>query len=260
MKNKRSRLALLGALTLALALMVGLVSGSVADAKKKKSKGTSAVTIAKTTPTTLPAATAAQPTGCGGLPPTTPCTVNAQTSLTTVPLTVGKKAKGKVVSWDSVSVTYTITGAARTGAGTINSVPAAASNVGICLTAPNGRTACLINPGGGDPNATTIGPTTNTPDSPIFTCPIAFTGTNGTTSTCGTSFFTQQDPEGTNGPPTYAGTIGDNALAFLGGVPAKGTWTFKLRNRGTQTPATVSSISATIGLAPAPGSSSTGKK
>lgn len=253
MKKRRSRLALVGAVTLALALMVGLVSGSVADAKGKKKKGTGSVTISKTTPTALAPATAALPAGCA-LPPTfPPCTTPGRTSLTTVPLTVGKKAKGKVVSLDSVSITYTITGSPRTGAGTANDVPAAASQVGICLTAPNGRTACAQNPG--DQNSTTIGPVTETPDSPIGVCPVTFTGTNGTTTTCGTGFLSsQQDPENTVGPPSYVGTIGNNNLAFLGGVPAKGTWTFKLRNFAPQTPAQVSSVSATIGLSKAPSS------
>jgi len=253
MKKRTPRLALVGALTLTAALMVGLVSGSVADAKKGKKKGGNSVTIAKTTPTPLAPATPAQPTGCGLPTKFTECTVPARTSLTSVPLTVGKKAKGKVVSLDSVSITFTITGPARSGAGTPNDVPAAASNVGICLTAPNGRTACPFIPG--DQNSTTVGPTTITPDSPFTVCPVTFTGTNGTTSTCGVGsglLGVQQDPEGTVGPPSYVGTIGDNTLAFLGGVPARGTWTFKLRNFGTQTSAQVSSVSATIGLTNAP--------
>jgi hypothetical protein len=252
MKKRRSRLALVGAMTLATALTVGLVSGSVADAKKGK-KSTGSVTIAKTTPTALPPATPNQPTGCETPPTFTPCTVAGKTSLTSVPLTVGKKAKGKVVSLDSVSITYTITGSPRTGAGTANDVPAAASQVGICLTAPNGRTACADTPG--DQNSTTVGPVTETPDSPFGVCPVTFTGTNGTTTTCGAGFIGgQQDPEDTVGPPSYVGTIGNNDLAFFGGVPAKGTWTFKLRNFSSQTPAQVSSVSATIGLSKAPSS------
>jgi hypothetical protein len=260
MKRRRSHLALMGVLALALGLIVGLASGSVADAKKGKKKGLKAgpVTISSTTPIALPPATAESPTGCGGfIPPTTPCAVPPKTSLTPLPLTVGKKAKNMVVSLDSVSMTYTITGSPRTGAGTTNDVPAAASNVGICLTAPNGRTACAVNPG--DLNSTTIGPVTETPDSPFGVCPITFTGTNGTQTICGGGFI-QQDPENTVGPPTYAGTIGNNALVNLGGVPAKGTWTFKLRNSGTKTSATVSNVSATIGLAPSPTSSSKKKK
>jgi hypothetical protein len=261
MKSKKSRLAQMGLLALALSLTVGLVSGSIAHAKKKKGKSGGSVTIAKTTPTALPPASPEQPTGCG-LPPTfTPCTVSPKTSLTTVPLTVGKKAKNQVVSLGSVSLSYTITGSARTGAGTATDVPAAASNVGICLTAPNGRTACASQPGSFDENATTIGPVTETPDSPIGVCPTTETGTDGTQTVCGGgAFFSQQDPESTVAPPTYAGTIGNNSLAFFGGVPAKGTWTFKLRNTSTQTPATVSSVSATIGLTPATSSSGGGKK
>jgi hypothetical protein len=263
MKSNKSHLALMGVLALGFSITVGLVSGSVADAKKKKGKLGGSVTIAKTTPTALPPGSPEEPTGCG-LPPTfTTCTVAPKTSLTTVPLTVGKKAKNQVVSLGSVSLTYTITGSARTGAGTATDVPAAASNVRICLTAPNGRTACASQAGFFDPNATTIGPVTETPDSPISVCPTTPTGTNGTQTVCGGGSFLiagPQDPEATVGPPTYAGTIGNNTLAFLGGVPAKGTWTFKLRNTSSRTPATVSSVSATIGLTPAASSSGGGKK
>jgi hypothetical protein len=262
MKNKRSRLARVGGLTLALCLAVGLVSGSVADAKKKKKKpkGASSVTIAQTTPTTLPPATPEVPAGCEGPPTFDPCTTPGKTSLTSVPLTVGNVAKGKVVSLDSVSITFTITGSPRTGAGTANDVAAAAFNVNICLTAPNGRTVCPFIPG--DINATTVGPLTITPDSPFGVCPTTLIGTDGTTTFCGGAGLIglKQDPEKTVGPPSYAGTIGDNTLAFLGGVPAQGTWTFKLRNTSTMTPATVSNVSATIGLAPSPTSSTTGGK
>lgn len=251
MKSKRSRLMLVGVLALALSVMVGLASGSVADAKKKGKGGKGgSVAIAKTTPTVLPPGSAKNPAGCDEPPMFTACTAPATTSLTPVPLTVGKKGKNKVVSLDSVSITFTITGSPRTGAGTANDVPAAAASVGICLTAPNGRTACPFVPG--DVNSTTVGPLTITPDSPIGVCPTTLTGTDGTTTICGGGFGSQQDPESTVGPPSYIGTIGDNALVNLGGVPAKGVWTFKLRNFSAVTTATVSNISARIGVTPAP--------
>jgi hypothetical protein len=239
MKGRKSRLALMGVLTLALALTVGLVSGSVADAKKgKKKKGAKSVTISKTTPTTLPPSTPP--------PPTPPGTV-INRSVTSVPLTVGKKAKGKVVSLDSVSITFSLTGSARMGAGTVNDVPAAASNVLIDIIAPNGRDIGVPNPGLGDDNATTVGPVTVTPDSPFGVCPTDFTGPMGDTTVC-----VVNDPNGTVKPPSYTGTLGDSELAELGGVPAKGTWTFQFRNLSRVTTATVSSVSATIGLQSAP--------
>lgn len=51
-----------------------------------------------------------------------------------IPLNVGKKAKGKVVGWDSLSATYTLT----SGVGFVDSV-------GIKVIAPNGRTVELVN-------------------------------------------------------------------------------------------------------------------
>ena len=54
MTRKRSRLALVGVLTVALSVTVGLLSGSVADAKKKKSKRS--FTVTKTAPTVIPGA------------------------------------------------------------------------------------------------------------------------------------------------------------------------------------------------------------
>jgi hypothetical protein len=250
MKSKRSRLALVGVLALALSVTVGLVSGSVADAKKKKGKGKGGSVTVALGARGLPPGTVAQPPGCIPFPGfVNSCTTGGRPSLTPVPVTVGKKAKNKVVSLDSVVVTYTLTGSPRTGAGTANDVPAAASNVGICITAPNQRTACATNPGSGDQNATTIGPVTVTPDSPFGVCNTGTTGPNGTQTICDP--IASQDPENTVGPPSYAGTIGDDFLIDLGGVPAKGVWTFKFRNFG-RTPATVSNFSATIGLAPSP--------
>jgi hypothetical protein len=238
MKSKRSRLALMGMLTLALALTVGLVSGSVADAKKGKKKGAKSVTISKTTPTTLPPSTP---------PPPTPPGTTINRSVTSVPLTVGKKFKGKVVSQDSVSVSFTLTGSARTGAGTVNDVPAAASNILIDIIAPNGRDLGVINPGFGDDNATTIGPVTVTPDSPFSVCDTIFTGPMDDSTVC-----VVNDSNATVKPPSYTGTLGESDLADLGGVPVKGTWTFQFRNLSRVTTATASSISATIGVNSAP--------
>src|SRR3954454_4992864 len=120
MKSKRSRLALLGLLALVLSVTVGLVSGSVADAKKKKKKSANFVTVSKTTPTTIPGMPA--PTG--------------NETLTTIPLMVGKKAKGKAVSFDSVDVTTTFSAPDNS---TLDDLAAE-------ISSPNGRTTFLNAP------------------------------------------------------------------------------------------------------------------
>jgi hypothetical protein len=184
MTRKRSRLALLGVLTVVLSVTVGLVSGSAAEAKKKK-KAAGKVTVSKTTPTAIPQA---GPDFAG---------------VVRVPLTVGKKAKGKVVGWDSLTATYTLTG-------TVGFV----DSVNIKVTAPNGRTVFLDNPA--DNSDATVGPLTETPNSPVDTC-----HPDPTPPPVGCPGF---DADETLGPP-FAGTIGNIDLAFFGGVPAKGTWT-----------------------------------
>jgi len=238
MKSRRSRLALLGVLALAISVTVGLVSGSVADAKKKgKGKSTGSVTIVAP-PTVVPPSTPP--------PPLTPDTVTNR-SVVSVPLNVGKKAKGKVVSLDSVAISFQITGSPRANANAPGDTPAAASEIGISLIAPNGRTVGGLNPARGDENATTIGPVTVTPDSPFGVCSTHETGTNGDTTICDVN-----DPNDVVRPPSYTGTVGDSALALLGGVPARGMWTAQFRNFSHVTAATVASFSAVIGLQAAP--------
>ena len=212
MKNKRSRLTRVGVLAVALSVTVGLVSGSVAEAKKKK--GPSSITVAQTAPTTIPPGIAATATSAGKL------------GFAQVPLTVGKKAKGKVVGWDSVTLTTTFTG----------STPLALSNIFMEVTAPNGRTVgndyetTLINPvsdnDGGLINGNLVsGPLTETPDSPFRVCRAnypPFSPGNPPQPPC-------SNPESTVGPP-YAGVVGSNGLAFFNCVPARGTWLIKLFN------------------------------
>jgi hypothetical protein len=233
MKSKPSRFALLGALALVVALTAGLTLGSVADAKKKKGKkGAASVTVSRTAPTVIPP---------------TPAGPDTKTSLVAIPLVVGKKAKGKVVSADSVAVTYSL-------AGTPPSPPNAGSlwETNLALAAPNGRTVRLSPPGFEDPNTSATGPTTETPNSPFFPCGIVDGFPTPQPDVCDTSG--QTDPEATLVPPAYVGTQGNNNLALFGGVPARGTWTVKARNFGTTLgPSTLTSISLRIGLVPAPG-------
>ena len=222
MKSKRSRLALMGVLALVLSVTVGLVSGSVADAKKKKKKSANSITVSKTTPTSIPVS----------------ASNTAPDSLTSIPLMVGKKAKGKVVGWDSLIVTTTFTGSSSTALGNVNAE----------VTAPNGRTVGLSAPVWNfavpGPQANTIsGPLTETPNSPFNPCfPDA-------THPCPGGAL--RDPEATVGP-NYAGTIGNSVLAHFGGVPARGTWTVKVFNSSTTDTAVLNSVSITMTLKTAP--------
>lgn len=198
MKTGRSRIAFFGVLALAVCVAVGLTAGA-AEGKKKKKKSANSVTVSKTASTPIPA-------GDG---------VNQIDGVASVPLTVGRKAKGKVVAFDSVSVTYGASGPA----GTLDAL-------GFKLIAPNGRTIFLDNPendvGPGDD--TTFGPLTETPNSPVFFC-----RPNPSPPPGGCPIF---DPDNSLGPP-FAGTAGNGTLAHLGGGPARGTWTFKALNAST---------------------------
>jgi hypothetical protein len=215
MKRKRS-LAFLGVLALALTVTVGLLGG-VAEAQKKgkKKKGAKQVTVSKTAPTTVPAGNVA----------------TNQFGVATVPLNVGKKAKGKVVSSNSVTVTTSWSAPA----GSLDEVFVAR------LKAPNGRTVALASPPFDDA-ATAAGPITETPNSAAFFCipdPVA-----PPPPPC-------PDPDDTLGPP-YAGTVGNLGLAFFGGVPARGTWTLQVINGDPANAVTLNSASVRIGLVPKP--------
>jgi hypothetical protein len=221
MTRKRSRLVFFGVLTIVLSVTVGLVSGSVADAKKKKKKAANQITVSKTTPTTIP-------------PKAGP---NANDTITSIPLTVGKKAKGKVVGWDSLTATSTFSAPDND---TLSSMYAE-------ITAPNGRTvflnAPIVDTSVGFEN-TTSGPLTETPNSPFGPC-----RPNASHPTCpgGSGEF----PEDIVAPP-YNGTIGNPDLAWFGGVPAKGTWTVKVFSTSTTTAGTLNSISLSMTLKNAP--------
>jgi hypothetical protein len=216
MKRRRSRLAFLGVLALALTVTVGLLGG-VAEAQKKgkkKKKGAKQVTVSKTAPTTVPAGNVA----------------TNQFGVATVPLNVGKKAKGKVVSSNSVTVTTSWSAPA----GSLDEVFVAR------LKAPNGRTVGLASPPFDDA-ATTAGPITETPNSAASFCVPAVAPPPPPCA----------DPDDTLGPP-YAGTVGNNGLAFFGGVPARGTWTLQVLNGDAANAVTLNSVSVRIGLVSKP--------
>jgi hypothetical protein len=221
MRSRKSRFALVAVLALALSVTVGLVSGSFAEAKKKKQKKSGRVTVSKTTPIAIPVKPA----------------LTGNDTMTTIPLTVGKKAKGKVVGWDTLTIT---TSFSSTTTGGLNSITAE-------LTAPNGRTASLNNPMVSTvAGNTTSGPLTETPNSPFNAC-FPGAGPGGNPCPGGSN----EDPEATVGPP-YAGTIGNGGLSAFGGVPAKGTWTLKVFDSNTTTPGTLNSVSLSLTLKNAP--------
>jgi hypothetical protein len=224
MKKKRSAIALVGALTLAVSVTVGLVSGSVADAKKAKhKKGGGTVTVSKTTPTAIPASASG----------------DAPDGSVSVPLVVGKKAKGKVVGLDALSITTSWTGSTGTALASVNAR----------LTAPNGRTVGLSSPlfnmAAPTTPQPTSGPTTETLNSPVDAC---FPTTVPLRPCPGGNF---RDPAATLGPP-YVGTFGDPDLIVLAGVPAKGTWALTLLNSSTTSTATLNSVSLRLSLEVAP--------
>ena len=220
MKRMGSRLALIGVLTLVVSVTVGLALGGVADAKKKgKKKSAKSVTVSRTTPTAIPA-------GDG---------TNGVAGVASVPLTVGKKAKGKVVNANNLSVTYQL------------SDPAGAlTDIDPKVVAPNGRAIYLDNPsqffGDGD-LLTVVGPLTTTANSETGYC---FPNPSPPPAGC-----PDGDPANTLAPP-FAGTARDFDLYNFGGAPAKGTWVFKALNFSTETTHVLSSVSIHIGLLTAP--------
>lgn len=214
----RKTVSLVGTLVLACCLAIGLTLGGAAEAKKGKKKGATKVTVAKTTPTSIPVAPNPD-----------------QASLTAVSLAAGKKAKGKVVGADSVSLTLSLTGppVAPPDSGDLG-------HLGIRLTAPNGRTSdFLFYPD--DHNATAIGPVTLSPNSPIGPCEPDLAPPP---PPCG-------NPEDSLGPP-YAGTMGVPSLAIFAGVGAKGTWTLRILNGDPAKAFTLTSVSLKIPLQSAP--------
>ncbi|HKH41606.1 MAG TPA: hypothetical protein VKA41_07090 [Solirubrobacterales bacterium] len=217
-KPKRSRFALLGVLALALCVTVGLMAGA-ADAKKKgkKKKGAKQVTVSKTAPTDIPPASA------------------TQNSLTSVPLVVGKKAKGKVVSGNSVKVTFSVTEPGFTGAPDSGDT----GHLGIAVQSPSGRQVFVDYPD--DHNIGAIGPVTISPDSSVQPCEPSLTPPPPPCSF----------PNATLGPP-YAGTMGDVDLAFFTGVAARGTWHVNVFNEMDDKSFTLGPVSLNIGLQSVP--------
>jgi hypothetical protein len=234
-KRTKSRFMLLVVLALATSVTVGLASGSVADAKKKgKKKGKKGGTI-----TLVAGATAIPPAiaPSGGPPPT----AEGKAGFVSIPLTVGKKAgKGKVVGWDTLTVTSTFTG----------SDGQALEGIGARIVAPNGRFAGMVAPVS-DAFAQTDPLTGNQVSGPLTETP------NTTNTIClrdpgpppnPPCFFQDQ----VVGPPSYSGTVRNQDLTVFGGVPAQGTWQLQLFNTRATTTAVMNGaiISFTTKTAP----------
>jgi hypothetical protein len=182
MKGKKSRLALVGVLALAISVTVGLASGSVADAKKKTKNKTAVVS--KTVNTAIPDHIA------GG---------TARDGQLDVPLSVGKKFKGKVVGADGVSVTFQTTGDSANSA----------SDLVVYVVSPKGRLVTL-NPNIGNFQAgQSVGPLTLSPNSSVGLCAAA-------TPPCANPLQTLNRP--------FVGTAGDTGLANFHGTQVQGTW------------------------------------
>jgi hypothetical protein len=216
MKRRRSRLTLLGVLALAVCVTVGLAGGADAAKKKGKKKGVKQITVSKTTPTDIP-----------------PAPNDDQDSLTSIPLTVGKKAKGKVVSGNSVKATVTVSDPNFTG------TDGDTGHVGLVVQSPSGRQVFLSQPD--DHNIGTLGPITFSPDAATFAC---VPDTPPPPPPC-------SNPEATLGPP-YAGTVGEYDLAIFTGVTARGTWNFRVFNDDPTQGVVINSVSLNIGLQSVP--------
>jgi hypothetical protein len=205
MKSKRSRLAVVGALALAISVTVGLASGGVADAKTKKSKK---AVVSKTVNAIIPDHVG------GGTP---------RDGVLEVPLSVGKKFKGKTVGADGVTVTFQTTGDSANSA----------SDLSIYVVSPKGRLVTL-NPNIGNFGGQSIGPLTLGPNSPVGLC-------NQVTPPCANPLATLNRP--------FVGTAGDTGLANFHGTQVKGTWKVIFRDDTTTKTSTVNSVKLAISTA-----------
>jgi hypothetical protein len=193
-----------GVIVACVALLGGAIFGGVADAKKKSSN------------------TATLTHGATPLTPATGAGPTLRYGVTDIPFTVSKKFKGKIVKADSVTFTYAV--AALAGG---------LQDYTLRLLNPKGRAVTLSSPG--NAASTTVGPLTQTPDSPFDLC---------STPPC-------PDPFHTVVGPAFVGTIGDSSLAHYTGTAMRGTWIAEFEQQDPVTsvtkPATVTSSTLKIG-------------
>lgn len=204
MRNKRSRAALAGVLTLAFSVTAGLMIGGVADAAKK-GKGGPKVSKPKTV----------SATGAAGAVP------NGPTSGLVNPIpfkgtaTIGGKAKGKVIN--DIDVTLSVSGIAA--AGSLNAL----ADLTVRITAPNGATTTVLNGGAGTNRVggSFVSGLTLSDQTPVLTCGAgspAAAPPPPPPPPCG-------DPDAILLAP-YSGTAAPpGLLQLLNESPAKGTYT-----------------------------------
>lgn len=204
MRNKRSRAALAGVLSLAISVGAGLMVGGIADAaggdavtaKKKKKKSKSAVVTA---------------TGSAGAVPNGPTSglVNPVPFKGTA--TIGGKAKGKVIA----DIDVTLSASAIAAAGSTNAL----GDLNVRITAPNGATTGLVFGGGGAGavSGSLISNLTLSDETPVRTCGSGDPATPPPPP-CG-------DPDALLTSPFTGTAQPAGLLDVLNESPAKGTYT-----------------------------------
>jgi hypothetical protein len=200
----------------AVAALAMLAFAGPAAAKKKGGKGNT-VSAVNRTATQLQPAVASTPA------------VTGRASVVSIPLRIGKKAKGNVVGPQGISVTYTLSGSA------VGSLPP----ITVGLVAPNGRVVGLENPAG-DPD-TTVGPLTQTPNTITRAC------TTDPTPPANPPCF---DPDATVNAPYSSAPIANLGLDRFSGLRARGSWAIRAYNSSSTTTAVLSAPSIRISLEP----------
>jgi hypothetical protein len=198
MRNKRSRVALAGVLSLVFSVTAGLMVGGVADAAKKgKKKAPKSKTISAT--------------GSAGAVPNGPTSnlVNPVPFKGTA--TVGGKGKGKVIG----DIDVTLSASAIAAAGSTNAL----GDLVVRITAPNGATTNLVFGGGGQGSVSgsLISNLTLSDETPVQTCGSGDPATPPPPP-CG-------DPDALLTSPFTGVAQPAGLLDVLNESPAKGTYT-----------------------------------
>jgi subtilisin-like proprotein convertase family protein len=187
-RNRRLTARVIGMALLALCAAVGMTLAGPAEAKKKKKKTQTAFAQQISPNATIPDVPASGPS----------------TPLTST-ITIGKKFKGKMIG------DVNVTGIQITG-----SADGALDDLGLKITAPNGHTVRMLQPGFTE--GTTLGPLTFDDDVPTEMCYFV--------AGCQWGPQTLNPPFVGTANLLYNGAAGSGPLAQLNGGPMKGTWTF----------------------------------
>ena len=209
MRNKRSRAALAGVLSLVFSVTAGLMIGGVADAAKKgKKKAPKSKTISAT--------------GTPGAVPNGPTSglVNPVPFKGTA--TVGGKGKGKVIG----DIDVTLSASALAATGSLNAL----ADLTVRITAPNGATTGVVfgGAGTGSVGGSLVSNLTLSDQTPVLTCGAgspAPAPPPPPPPPCG-------DPDAILNAP-YTGTAQPSGLLnVLNESPAKGTYTLTAFDNG----------------------------